>query len=69
LTVLTRLDGERKGSVLQFLHESRLIAKVPGVLDLKGADLSGADLGRADLREAVLSKIKLRWGDQRGGTV
>jgi hypothetical protein len=44
LTVLRKLDGERKGRVLQFLHESRLIAKVHGVLDLRGADLSETNL-------------------------
>ena len=34
LTVLPRLDGERKGQVLQFLYEAGLIAKDRTVLDL-----------------------------------
>jgi uncharacterized protein YjbI with pentapeptide repeats len=54
LTVLARLDGERKGSVLQFLYESGLIRKDRQVLALRGADLSGARLPGADLRGANL---------------
>jgi uncharacterized protein YjbI with pentapeptide repeats len=44
LTVLTRLDGDRRGSVLQFLYESRLITQSRVIVDLKGADVSEADL-------------------------
>jgi hypothetical protein len=54
LTVLPRLGRRRKGSVLQFLYDSGLIAKDGVVLDLKGADLSLADLFRANLRNANL---------------
>jgi hypothetical protein len=39
LTVLPRLDGERKGQVMQFLYEAGLIAKRRPVLDLSDADL------------------------------
>ena len=70
LTVLRRLDGERKGRVLQFLHESRLVSKVHGVLDLKGADLSGIDLlgthvDMADLPEDLAWGVweTMMWGD------
>ena len=50
LTVLPRLDGKRKGSVLQFLQESGLIEKgEKRILDMHGVDLSGADLSRAYL--------------------
>src|SRR5260370_5692479 len=55
LTVLPRLDKHRKRTVLQFLHESGLIDKDKGIIDLHGADLSGADLIAADLNEADLS--------------
>lgn len=67
LTVLTRLEGQpgtmsslRKGSVLQFLYEARLIGhvidqksnqvkRIPAVISLAGADLSGAVMpGRSD---------------------
>jgi uncharacterized protein YjbI with pentapeptide repeats len=65
LTVLPRLDGERKRSVLQFLYESRLITKNRVVVDLWPADLSGAYLSGADLREADLSGADLREADLR----
>src|SRR5713101_6023346 len=53
LTVLPRLDGDRKGRVVQFLHESGLIDKDQKIVDLeranlKGANLIGDDLNRAD---------------------
>jgi hypothetical protein len=53
-TVLQRLKGERKGSVVQFLYESGLITKTHTVLALRGSDLSGAFLRRADLGAAYL---------------
>lgn len=59
LTVLRRLDSERKGRVLQFLYESGLIAKDHVVLDLKGADLSGAFLFQANLKRSNLSGANL----------
>jgi uncharacterized protein YjbI with pentapeptide repeats len=54
LTVLQRLDGERKGSVLQFLQESGLISKDKRIVDLTGANLNGADLELANLSQADL---------------
>ena len=59
LTVLPRLDGKRKGSVLQFLHESGLIDKDMCIIDLHGADLNYVDLNYASLRAARLSRAKL----------
>src|SRR5258707_1397583 len=47
LTVLPRLDKERKRSVLQFLHESGLIDKGMKIIDLDGADLNKAKLSEA----------------------
>jgi len=44
LTVLQRLDGPRKRSVLQFLTEGGLIDRSNPVIGLRGADLSGAAL-------------------------
>jgi uncharacterized protein YjbI with pentapeptide repeats len=73
-TVFTRLDGRRKGSVVQFLYEASLINKERSVvsllgvhlrgadlneLDLIGADLSGADLTDADLSSASLNNTDL----------
>lgn len=64
LTVLPRLDGERKARVLQFLYESKLIGKDNRIVDLDGADfreaeLSFAVLHGADLHGADLSKAEL----------
>src|SRR5215217_6286268 len=59
LTVLPRLDGERKRSVVQFLYESGLIARNRVVVYLGGADLRGADLRGADLRGAHLTEANL----------
>jgi hypothetical protein len=71
LTVLRRLDGLRKGSVLQFLHDSGLIDKGKRIIDLRGAHLGGdnldhADLRRADLRGAFLFEANLIFADLRG---
>jgi uncharacterized protein YjbI with pentapeptide repeats len=60
LTVLLRLDAERKGSVLQFLYESDLIKKDKSFIGfLYRADLSGANLYKAILFEADLSRANL----------
>ena len=71
LTALTRLDGSRKRSVLQFLYESDLVIKDRAVVDLKGADLSdarlsAAELSTANLSEAALSGARLNAADLRG---
>jgi hypothetical protein len=55
LTVLERLDGDRKRSVVQFLYEAGLLTEGQVVVDLKGADLSEANLSVADLSGANLS--------------
>jgi uncharacterized protein YjbI with pentapeptide repeats len=60
LTVLTRLDSGRKGSVLQFLYEAHLIRKDHGVFGLSGAFLSEVYLGEADLSEVDLSEARMR---------
>jgi Pentapeptide repeats (8 copies) len=74
LTVLARLDGERKGSIVRFLSEATLIQKEKGaneehvtsepVISLSGADLGrvyliGANLSEANLSEANLSTASL----------
>jgi uncharacterized protein YjbI with pentapeptide repeats len=67
LLVLRRLDGERKGHLLRFLHESELIVRPGGVyIELGGADLAGAILRGADLRGAVLAGAILRGADLAG---
>jgi uncharacterized protein YjbI with pentapeptide repeats len=64
LTVLSRLDGKRKGSVLQFLHESGLINRDNSIVGLVGVDLRGADMSviflvNSDLSFADLSNANL----------
>jgi hypothetical protein len=79
LTVLGRLDPDRKTTVMQFLMEAELVQRVderdPIVAlmdaDLSGADLiladpTGANLHLADLSEAALNRANLN--DARGVT-
>ena len=70
LTVLERLDGERKGRVLQFLSESGLISKGDRVVDLEKANLTevsweDASLKDTDLRGAVMNYAYLPDADFR----
>jgi Zn-dependent protease with chaperone function len=59
LTVLPRLDGLRKRSVLSFLYESGLIGKGKSIVDLSGAELVRANLSRANLSRADLGGADL----------
>jgi hypothetical protein len=54
LTVLGRLDGNRKESIVAFLYESNLIVRNSAVVDLSRAPLSGADLSALYLMDADL---------------
>jgi uncharacterized protein YjbI with pentapeptide repeats len=73
LTVLSRINGGRKATVVRFLYESGLIGqqksikasieKVERIIDLRGADLRGADLHRAGLNGANLSRANLSGAD------
>jgi len=63
LTVLPRLDSQRKAHVVQFLYESGLIARDHPILDLSAADLSGANLRRGRLARANLSYANLSGAD------
>ena len=69
LSALRELDSFRKGLLIQFLAEAKLIAQEQRVIslvdadltfaDLRGARLSGADLRGAFLRGADLTSAKL----------
>jgi uncharacterized protein YjbI with pentapeptide repeats len=59
LTILARLDGDRKARVVQFLYESGLLNE-DRIVDLDTADLSGARLTAARLSGANLSGSNLR---------
>jgi uncharacterized protein YjbI with pentapeptide repeats len=61
LTVLARLDGSRKWSVLMFLQEAGLISVEDGpVVSLQWANLQKADLGEVVLKGADLRETKLQ---------
>jgi uncharacterized protein YjbI with pentapeptide repeats len=68
-TVLARLDGRRKGSVVQFLYEASLINKEHPVVSLSDVGIHGADLSQLDLSEANLSGADLSGGDLRGANL
>jgi uncharacterized protein YjbI with pentapeptide repeats len=64
---LTKVDGSRKGQLLRFLKEAKLVTKEEGgaivslsSADLSGADLEGADLHCVDLYGVDLSNANLR---------
>jgi len=59
LTVLTGLDGRRKGNLILFLYESDLIDAKNCIIDLSNADLRGADLSDTTLNSINLSKANL----------
>jgi uncharacterized protein YjbI with pentapeptide repeats len=69
LTVLSKLDAERKVRVVQFLYEAGLILDDTGVFqlcraaDLNRIDLSTANLRAIDLGMAVLKDAKLLYAD------
>lgn len=69
---LRSLDGPRKGILLQFLQDSKLIVRGRAVISLAFADLTNADLSGAELIDADLSSANLRGADLRdadmGGT-
>jgi uncharacterized protein YjbI with pentapeptide repeats len=63
LAVLRGLDARRRGSLLLFLRDSRLVDR-EAVIDLSGAELAGAvltltNLNRLNLSEADLSRANL----------
>jgi len=74
LTALQGLDPQRKGALLQFLHEAQLIGMIDPktdkgtarIIDLSFADLSGADLSGADLSGADLSGADLSFANLNG---
>ena len=65
LTALRRLDGERKGTVMRSLADSRLIP----ILDLAQADLNGAKLNVANLSDAKLGGADLNEANLNGANL
>ena len=82
LGALVGLDGERKGTILEFLYSAKLISLSDPVgdlmlqvdlvdtkrppVDLTQADFSGAYLASTSLRGADLQKVDFRMADLRG---
>jgi Pentapeptide repeats (8 copies) len=73
ITALQNLNPARKGILLQFLYESRLISrphttsdKVNPILSMSDANLSGADLRNAKLFDTDLSGADLSGADLSG---
>jgi uncharacterized protein YjbI with pentapeptide repeats/nitrogen fixation-related uncharacterized protein len=66
LSVLRRLDGERKGILLQFLQDSKLISKEGTVMAMDRADLSQANLSHAGLSHTNLRQANLRQANLSG---
>jgi hypothetical protein len=63
LTALMMVGKNRKGVVLQFLHEACLIYKGEVIIDLSRADLRWADLRHVKLNGADLSGVDLSGAD------
>ena len=67
LTTLRRLNGERRGEVVRFLQEARLIrGKGESRVNLAGANLTGAELTDANLADADLTDANLTDADLTG---
>lgn len=66
LATLLRVDGIRKGIILQFLYQSGLIMKGDVKVILLGADLSGAKLRGVELAAADLTGANLSGADLTG---
>jgi uncharacterized protein YjbI with pentapeptide repeats len=69
LTTLARLDQIRKGSIVQFLHESQLIDSDNTIVTLEGANLSEINLSGANLSEINLSKANLSGANLSGANL
>ncbi|HEY6287545.1 MAG TPA: pentapeptide repeat-containing protein [Ktedonobacteraceae bacterium] len=61
LTIVPRLDGSRKRSVLEFLYEAGLILRDQSIIDLYFADFSDTFMQTIDLHGADLSGATLHY--------
>lgn len=66
LTTLRRVDGERRGLVVQFLAEARLLSEDDPKVGLEDADLRSADLRGAWLLGVNLFEANLAGADLAG---
>jgi uncharacterized protein YjbI with pentapeptide repeats len=65
LTAVRRLDGPRRGLMVKFLAEARLLRRkgASGIVRIDSADLRGADLRDAILIRADLNRVNLTGAD------
>ena len=66
LTALRGLNAKRKGLVITFLYEAKLICSKDTIVNLEGSDLSGADLRSVDLTDARLTGVNLNYANLEG---
>jgi len=69
-TVLERVDGERKGNIIRFLHEAHLIRRMQEehrpIIDLYGANLESANLSGSFLKRIILKGADLSGANLSG---
>jgi uncharacterized protein YjbI with pentapeptide repeats len=63
LNILRRINGDRKGQIMQFLFEAELIHIHDPIVSLSGADLREANLRRSELQGANLYEANLQWAN------
>lgn len=63
ITTLRILDGDKKGLLLQFLYEAKLLDNNEHSVDLREADFSGANLRNINLENAKLEEINFENAD------
>jgi uncharacterized protein YjbI with pentapeptide repeats len=59
LNVLEALDSRRRGSIVRFLYEARLISIERPIIQLSGANLTGSQLANSILQSVHLSRADL----------
>jgi len=72
LITLRQLDGRRKGLLVSFLSEAKLINQAPElktIIKLEGADLNSAQLQNINLRNINLNKANLIQADLEGANL
>jgi uncharacterized protein YjbI with pentapeptide repeats len=69
MTLLPQLDGKRKGMVVLFLMQTKLINNDFRVISLREADLRGAQLHGADIRDTYLLGANLQGADLSGSNL
>ena len=69
LTVLRRLDGERKADVIRFLYEARLLSTRPPRVQLNAANLEKVKLRQANLGDANLEGADLPGANLGGASL